>query len=268
MNATRFPVYSLSRLSTFMDCPFRGYGQYILKLRFEKTPVYFAFGKGLEDAIYQHLHNPSVPFDDLHFSAAVEFYREYGEDREKWDEEVREKFDQIKPALETALKEAVPVLKDRWESIQKQFYIPVGRAEFTGIIDLEMKDGSLVDIKTSSRSWAKGKELAEEQPPVYSLWPFSCDDSLKEVTFLYCIIVLTKTPKFDLREVKIRRDEAMAYMDLLSSRIELVESLLERYERTEDPKVFPANRQSWTCSRKSCPVWQECEKTWGWTIKE
>ena len=264
----KFDTYSLSRLRKFEECAFSGFGHYIKKIRPERTPANFAFGHAVEGA----LNGGLVHGCDLEkgIQAAETIYSEELPEPREGEEE--DKFQRVKEGVEIAFDELLPKLKEHWtgdpEDIQRQFYVPVGDFEFTGILDIVGKDGYLIDIKTAWKSWPKGKELTEEQAITYPLWAFSQDLDLEKCTFAYYIVVMNKKPKTDIREVTVTREETFNYLKLIESRATIIDYQLGRYIDSGDPKVFPANRQSWTCSRKNCPSWELCEETWNWKIKE
>lgn len=131
--------------------------------------------------------------------------------------------------------------------------------ELHGIVDLETRDGTLVDNKTSKRSYDENgrKVLGGMQ-------------GLQAITYS----LVTGAPKFEwhvgvkLKAPKVQRIPVVITPDdhaLARNIAKIARSKIQTMEQTGD---FLPNRAHVMCTRRHCGYWQMCEKEYGGTVKE
>lgn len=130
--------------------------------------------------------------------------------------------------------------------------------EVIGYIDAITYDGTLVEYKTSSRSWDENHLRVEWQPDLYTLIHTHVNSRgysqrtllPTDVNCVYDILVKTKTPKFQrLWMSKGLCDACRAY------------KLVMDFVKGVENEIF-SPRLSFMCTPNFCQYWEECRE-WG-----
>lgn len=133
------------------------------------------------------------------------------------------------------------------------------RFALRGIVDMRgevMQHGAklkvITDLKASGRRFQESAFHRKFQPVAYTLLTGT-------PTFQYHVVVTTKTPQTQIMQCAISDDDRAAFL----RRAAMLRRQVATAHRTGD---WLPNRASNLCSRRYCPHWGRCEKTFGGTV--
>jgi len=254
--------YSLSQLGSFMRCPHAWYWHYIEKIKQDTFSLPIICGWAVEAGLNKLVETEK---DEAALDALYERFENEAEETE----ESEKKLEQCEKAYELISYKIGNYLINSRAEMQAHLGFKIGNDEFIGFLDYVIpSQGKIIDLKTTGRMWPEGEENKKDQHILYPAYLFFRDPNLKSVDFEYHIVTIAKIPKYSVRKMKVTREETFDYIDSIKFQIEMIKDLKCRYQALSDPRVFPANRSSWLCSRKNCAAWNFCEKTNHWKIKE
>lgn len=265
-------IYSLSRLKTWMLCPFRAHMHYDWGVDFSEERPYFAIGKAFEDVVHYKFVNPDSKPEKLR-EILETFLSDYVEHWKLWGDKNLQKVESAKKAIEN-LDEWFSQLYDSSHceegrkccTWQQQLIIKTKTGhKVQGYADYFCRQRKLIiDIKTTGKRWKQHEEYNEEQPLFYANLLFQNFPDIQETEFYFYIVILTKKPSFDKRVVKVTKQQADLFMCQLDARIAMVKMLRQLKQQGYE---YPANRQAWLCSHSECYAAKQCEAVHGWKIR-
>jgi hypothetical protein len=131
--------------------------------------------------------------------------------------------------------------------------------ELHGIIDLETTDGTLVDNKTSKRSYdADGRKVVGGLQGLQAM-TYSLITGLPR--FEWHVGVKLKTPRLQVISAEMTPDDHAFARNVAG----IARSKIQTMETSGD---FLPNRGHFMCTRRHCGYWEMCEKRYGGAVKE
>ncbi len=261
-------VLSPSQANGYLQCSFRWYGKYILKVpdpptgaRTMGSAVHAAIGANFEQKVETH--------QDLPLAEVSAIYNR------KWQEFVDgtclERFG--KPALPTEFRddEFPSLLKEQGLALVQKFQKEVapciqpaaverpveGRiagVRVRGFIDILDVFGRIIDVKTAARKPSEG-----QVSPDYRFQTATYTQLEPGATGQVALISLVKTKTPQLVEQPFQIDQS----DIAATH--KIYPLVQSAIRTGP---YLPNRSSHLCSRKYCASWRACEDTFGGRVSE
>jgi len=251
--------FSHSQLGMLRRCEQQWCYRYALGIKRPPSAA-MTIGSAFNDGITYNLARKIDSGVDLPTSEVVEVAvtgLENRHDSTEWDEP----FDAVKdemPGLVTVFQEeAAPDI----HPVAVEEEIRVGFKgedwDLLSYIDVREDDGTVRDFKTARKRWAKGRELTEAQPVIYTAT--EPGDSV----FKFDVTVRNKKPIVDTRTRIVTEDEKRATLALVA--------LAKRRgdEIKADPdKAWPTGYGGNLCSKRYCGYWEMCAKRWKHPIRD
>lgn len=269
--AKKLSRISVSKISTFIQCPFKYFGQYELKVKQPKK-LSLCIGNWFDDSINYNYEHKLFSDEDLPVKEVKEFFvgklEQEIQSIEIWDDQ--------------ELKEHPKVLKDRgvkWiekfhsdichyvKPSQVQPYLKMGfkgsKIELYAKPDVIEITETIRDNKTSGKIWQQSKADSSLQPLAYSLF---ADGIGKNIIREFWFDILVKSIKPKIQQLKVivddqKRRNFLIFMNNIKTQIESSYS-----DNNFPPSAFYKGDN--LCSKKYCPIAKECARRWSIRIKE
>lgn len=149
------------------------------------------------------------------------------------------------------------VLDKDWQvsSVQKELVGYIGQTKIKGYSDMILKNGTVVDLKTTSKSPAKDEETGRYSVParyMHQVITYSLiEPGIDKYKFVY-LVMLKKETKF----VEVDGPITPAMKDYVSNLYKLVHESIKT-------GVYYPNRDSNLCSEEYCDYYAQCHKDYG-----
>lgn len=236
--------FSISQLTTYLQCPLQYYFQYELGLAWKSTPSAVAFGSSIHNAVeYLHRYSmdgSSVTLDEVTRAFNLDWAANIEQNKIRWRRaeepaELLTKGQQLMELYYDQFKDTKPT------AVELEFRLPlldpatglfIEARDVVGKIDVITNGGdgnSIVEVKTSGRSPSQMEVDHNLQLTLYS-WAFRMLYGVPEQKILVVALVKTKTPKIEV--VETHRAES-DYTKLIS--------LIEQVIKCIDQKVYYPN---------------------------
>lgn len=241
---------SVTQIRMYMRCPAQYYFRYVLGLKIPPpgaTVLGRAVHKGLEFYFREKLDRPEgPPIGQVLEVYAAAFEAESPEADWRDDDPARAKDDGV--ALlrlhhEEVARHLVPA------AVERRVEIPLAGTVLLGFIDLETRDGLIVDHKTVSRTPPEGKAQEDIQLSAYAL-AYLCAHQTLPAGVRLDFLVRAKQPKI------VTRSAARTMRD-----VERFAKLASGVAAAIRADVFYPNPDNFMCSPGACGYWEECHAT-------
>ena len=257
----RKPHFSVSQLTTYLQCPLAYYFQYELGLAWKVTPSAVAFGKCMHRAIETmnvcRKQGQEVSQDDLlrSFSRQWADTIEAGHVGWKKPEEPAELLTKGQCLLEEYYRQ---FRKCQYSDVELGFRLPILDAatglyvqsrDIVGYIDAIDNGSTIVEYKTTGRTPNQHQVDSDLQLTLYS-WAYRMLYGIPEDRIIVVNLVKTKEPKIEVVETHREEED---YTKLIG--------LMQQVIRAVDQRLFYPNPiGGFGCG--TCNYAEECRKEW------
>lgn len=241
-------LLSPSQVSCFLDCQYRWYTKYVLKLPDPKN-ANLALGIAVHHALAWYLRHQTAGIALEPADAAAEFsaaWRAQCEDATIRDEDDPAEIEATGRVLVSRyVAEVAPTIQPA--AIEESVEGVIAGVRVQGKVDIRETNGTIRDIKTAARkpsgvSAKHGFQLATYLQITRGASNVAVVDTL----------VKTKQPQIVHHEHHIDDQEIRATQKIYP--------LVQEAMRAE---LYVPNRDSNLCSRANCPFWRHCEREFG-----
>lgn len=249
------PFLSVTQLGMYDRCPFQYYCRYTLHLRRPPGAALTfgsSFGTGIDENYkYKEEQRKDLPVKQVEEIFAAEWDR--AKDNTLWlpDENPGQLKDLGIRCIDVFHKEVCPKVQPVRDSVQKKIVLSFKNVDYDilGYQDLEDENGSIVDNKTSGKSWPKEQVKKELQPPIYTL------SQAGESKFRFDIAVKTQKPTTQQLDRIVTPEEKQGILKYVAHIKDAI-----------DNNIFLPRRNHNLCSHRWCGYAELCEKEFGWEI--
>lgn len=243
------PILSHTSIMMYLRCPAQYFFRYIEGIKMPPTGA-VVFGIAFDRTISYNYEKKILSGEDEHEDVLTDFF---AEEYEAGMKEVEEKVDEkdIGVQLVREYRKSISVMTSP-KSVQCGYERDFEAVTITGIVDLQTTDGKIVDVKTSRYQTSGITATQRIQLGTYAF----LTDSANAIGEIH-LGVVSKTPRvLVLREV------------ITSEDIRLALSIAQAVYRGIQSGVFPPNRTSFACSRRTCGYWRLCEQRFGGRVRD
>ncbi|MCD6572015.1 MAG: PD-(D/E)XK nuclease family protein [Thermoplasmata archaeon] len=242
-------ILSYSKISEYLKCPLMYYFDHIEHIP-KKRSKYAVFGIAFHEALnYYYITKEGIKRIRAVFENAIE---DLNEDEE--NEKVEEK--ELEEAKKTGgglLQKYLPQFQEyKINDMEKEVMFNIGGIDMIGYIDYVLKDGTILDIKTSKRKWQEKDVRNSIQLALYAL-AYRDYTGKKEKTIQIDNIVKTRKPQVNTIVIPPYSDQELER----SSKV--VYGVANAIEKNV---FYPTDPNNWWCG-KNCPFYQYCQKYLG-----
>jgi hypothetical protein len=244
---------SHSQVNLFDKCQLAWFFRYVRRI--EKPPtVYMLMGQCYHKALALNFRQKRVTGEDLPLGDVLDCYLNSFEEGVSagnidcpYDQNLPGYRDQVVPVLEHYYQNHV-VGKMEPLLVEYDFArdVPGIDRPFTGIIDLQLTDGTIVDFKTTSRKWSDADAASDNQSTGYAmLYGYDTD-------FEFHIGIRgKKTPAVQIVTLRRTRQDVEDYCRHL-------QNVVAQMKELEDGQAEPTLCTGF-CNAKLCQYYQECQ---------
>ena len=247
-------VLSPSQVRCLMDCSARWYYKYALGIEEPKNGN-LAIGIAVHDAIAFHFagkidigEDPPIGEALSHYAQAWEAISEETEFRD--DENPAELEAQGLKLTEKYLREAAPRIQPA--AVEVDVFGTIGGVRVQGKLDVIEQNGTVRDIKTSSR---KSDSVSNEQRFQLATYVPLAKGSTGKVVIDQ--LVKTKTPQL------VQLNHSVTAADIAAT-----EQMYPHAQAVMRGQLYMPNRTSNLCSRRNCAYWRMCQSDFGGTVSQ
>jgi len=255
---------SNTSIDMYTKCPFRFYCRYPLGLK--KPPsAALTFGISFGDATDLNYEQKIVTHEDLKVKKITDRFNDrWKELKSETEFTKKEKPEEIRKigekSIEIFQKEIAPIVQPVAIQLFKSVDFEGSDFKFVGKLDVVDNKNVIRDTKTSSSRWKDSAAHDTLQHVGYSLLLDGQSDKERDCT--YDIAVKLKTPVTQIIKTKVSKEQRMGFLIHLT-RIKM------QIQHSIQTGNFPAYKtKEWWCSKRFCGYFRECEKTFGWKIKD
>jgi len=231
MQETR-PHFSVTQLSTYLECPYKYQLAYEEKLRWEKVPSGVAFGSAIHRTIERFnvaLINGGMDEKTAIGIFANEWATESAKDgvEYKSPDEKEELTDKGKRLVQLYCQQFVDI---KPQAVERVFRLPIldistglfeSSRDILGKIDL-IADGEVVEVKTSARSVNQREVDTSLQLTLYS-WAFRMIHGQEEKALKTVALLKTAKPAIQITQTYRTAEDHSRLMELISQVIRAIE---------------------------------------------
>lgn len=226
------PHFSVTQLTTYLDCPYKYYLQYEEKLQWERVPSGVAFGSAIHRAIERF--NKSLIDGKMDERAAIDHFAsewaiESGREgvEYKHQDEPEELKDKGKRLVQLYCQQFADI---KPQAVERVFRLPIldistglfeASRDIMGAIDL-IADNEVIEVKTSARSVNQREADTSLQLTLYS-WAYRMIQGQEEKTLKTVALLKTAKPTIQIVETCRTADDHTRLMELISQVIRAVE---------------------------------------------
>lgn len=226
------PHFSVTQLTTYLDCPFKYCLMYVERLQWEKVPSGVAFGSAMHRTVEEF--NRSLLGDGMNEESTIALFEKQWStetDREeveyKNQDEPEELMDKGKRLVQLYCQEFSEM---KPQAVERAFRLPIldvstglfeNSRDIVGTVDLITGDG-VIEIKTSARSMNQREADTSLQLTLYS-WAFRMIYGREEESLKIVTLVKSSKPKVQIAETCRTPAHHTKLIELISQVIRAVE---------------------------------------------
>lgn len=253
--------YSPSQINMYLRCPAQWSYRYQHGLKIPPSSALVqgkSYHKAMEVNLVQKIESKAdLSLYDVKEAYSTEFDSKIQE--VEWSNEEKSiGIDKVKGELkdegikitELAHEKFNPFIQPK--EVESAFEIHFDNTDYSlnGVIDVVSDDNVIIDHKTTSKTPNSISQSELIQGAVYCIAKNAC-----QIMLNYAI--KTKTPKTTSLFKQIDENDRSYVLRLVSS----IDSNIK------SGTIYP-NRNSFSCSKRMCGYWNQCEKDWGGQVKE